>query len=99
MIRFFYANETVRVVDPEVAVQAARIFRFLRSNGVTVRKTIDSLIAARCIKDGMTLLHSDRDFEPFVTHLGLQVANGFERARPATTLRSQTPGSESNWTS
>jgi len=67
--------QTVRVVDPEIAVQAARNFRLLRLNGVTVRKTIDSLIAARCIKDGMILLHSDRDFEPFVTYLGLQVAN------------------------
>lgn len=67
--------QTVRVVDPEIAVQAARNFRLLRSNGVTVRKTIDSLIAARCIKDGMILLHSDRDFEPFVTYLGLQVAH------------------------
>jgi hypothetical protein len=37
-----------------------------------VRKTIDTLIATRCIEDGYTLLHSDRDFEPFVTHLGLQ---------------------------
>lgn len=67
--------QTVRVVDQEIAVQAARNFRLLRLNGVTVRKTIDSLIAARCIKDGMILLHSDRDFEPFVTYLGLQVAN------------------------
>jgi predicted nucleic acid-binding protein len=72
--RLLASFQTVRVVDPEVAVQAARNFRFLRLKGVTVRKTIDSLIAARCLKDGMTLLHSDRDFEPFVTHLGLQVA-------------------------
>jgi len=42
--------------------------------GITVRKTIDSIIATRCIESGLTLLHSDRDFLPFVEHLGLKVA-------------------------
>jgi hypothetical protein len=37
-----------------------------------VRATIDTLIATRCIEDGFSLLHSDRDFEPFVEHLGLK---------------------------
>lgn len=57
-----------------VAIQAARNFRTLRLIGITVRKTIDTLIATRCIKDDLELLFSDRDFEPFVTHLGLQSA-------------------------
>lgn len=55
----------------DVAVQAARNYRALRSLGVTVRKTIDTLIATRCIVDGHALLYSDRDFDPFVRHLGL----------------------------
>jgi predicted nucleic acid-binding protein len=55
-----------------VAVQAAEHYRFLRSLGVTVRKTIDVLIATRCIMSGLELLHSDRDFDPFVKHLGLK---------------------------
>lgn len=55
-----------------VAVQAARNFRALRKKGVTVRKTIDCIIATRCIMDDLTLLHSDRDFDPFVAHLGLR---------------------------
>ena len=55
-----------------VAVQAARNFRSLRGRGVTVRKTIDCIIATRCIMDDLTLLHSDRDFDPFITHLGLR---------------------------
>ncbi len=54
-----------------VALQAARNFRALRVLGVTVRKTIDTLIATRCIVDGVALLYSDRDFDPFVEHLGL----------------------------
>ncbi|OHC63779.1 MAG: twitching motility protein PilT [Rhodocyclales bacterium GWA2_65_20] len=58
----------------DIAVKAARNFRILRAKGITVRKTIDSLIATRCIEDGLTLLHNDRDFIPFHTHLGLRVA-------------------------
>ncbi len=54
-----------------VAIEAARNFRRLRTRGVTVRKTIDTLIATRCIVDDHALLHSDRDFDPFVAHLGL----------------------------
>ncbi len=57
----------------EVAIQAARNFRALRRLGVTVRKTIDAVIATRCIESGYDLLHSDRDFDPFVKHLGLRV--------------------------
>jgi predicted nucleic acid-binding protein len=60
----------------EVAIQAARNFRALRTRGVTVRKTIDSVIAARCIASGIALLYSDRDFDPFVQHLGLRSAMG-----------------------
>lgn len=56
----------------DVAVQAARNYRLLRTLGITVRKTIDSLIATRCILDGLELLHNDRDFDPFVKHLGLK---------------------------
>lgn len=56
----------------DIAVQAARNFRALRKLGVTVRKTIDTVIATRCIASGYDLLHSDRDFDPFVEHLGLR---------------------------
>ena len=56
----------------EIAIQAAKNYRKLRDLGITSRKTIDTVIATRCIVGGYTLLHSDRDFEPFVTHLGLR---------------------------
>lgn len=42
---------------------AAGLFRRARAAGVTVRKTLDLLIAAPCIRTGSTLLHADRDFE------------------------------------
>jgi len=57
----------------EIAIQAARNFRALRKLGVTVRKTIDTIIATRCIEGGHELLHNDRDFDPFARHLGLRV--------------------------
>jgi predicted nucleic acid-binding protein len=57
----------------EIAIQAARNFRALRQFGVTVRKTIDTVIATRCIEGGYRLLHNDRDFEPFAKYLGLRV--------------------------
>lgn len=57
-----------------IAVRAARNYRRLRALGVTVRKTIDTIIATRCIEDDLALLYSDRDFDPFVKHLGLRSA-------------------------
>jgi predicted nucleic acid-binding protein len=66
--------QTLTVIDiagQGIAIQAARNYRALRARGVTIRKTIDTLIATRCIEDGHALLYSDRDFDPFVEHLGL----------------------------
>jgi predicted nucleic acid-binding protein len=62
----------IELGGPEIAIQAAKNFRTLRRLGVTVRKTIDTVIATRCIESGYDLLHSDRDFDPFVRHLGLR---------------------------
>jgi predicted nucleic acid-binding protein len=66
--------QQVVVSNREVAVEAARNYRSLRGRGITIRKTIDALIATRCIMDGLPLLYSDRDFDPFVQHLGLRSA-------------------------
>ena len=65
------ALHMVGIAGPAVALEAARNYRRLRSRGVTIRKTIDTLIATRCILDGLPLLYGDRDFDPFVAHLGL----------------------------
>lgn len=65
------AFEFVELGGREIAIQAARNHRTLRAAGITVRKTIDSIIATWCIENGCRLLHHDRDFEPFVKHLGL----------------------------
>ena len=65
--------ESVELGGVGIAVQAAKNFRKLRELGVTVRKSIDTLIATRCIESGLELLHSDRDFDAFERHLGLRV--------------------------
>ena len=56
-----------------LAREAARNYRTLRSHGHTVRKTIDCLIATFCLRGEHSLLHRDRDFEPFERRLGLSV--------------------------
>ena len=63
----------VEMVNPALAVQSARNYRFLRQKGVTVRKTIDSLIATYCIENDHELLHNDNDFDGYEKHLGLRV--------------------------
>ncbi len=63
----------VELGGAEIAIQAARNFRALRRRGMTVRKTIDTIIATRCIESGYELLHDDRDFDAFGRHLGLRV--------------------------
>ena len=56
----------------KVAVQSAQNYRRLRKAGITVRKTIDLVIATFCILEGLILLHDDRDFDPMVSHFSLQ---------------------------
>ena len=57
----------------ELAVAAARNYRLLREQGLTVRTTIDCLIATFCLENGHSLLHRDRDFDVFERRLGLRV--------------------------
>ncbi|MFO8090178.1 MAG: PIN domain nuclease [Desulfatiglandaceae bacterium] len=61
-----------RIGGYNVAVQSAQNYRHLRKIGVTVRKTIDLVIATFCILEGLILLHDDRDFDPMVSHFSLQ---------------------------
>lgn len=56
-----------------VALEAASNYRRLREAGRTVRRTIDTLIATFCLLEGHSLLHRDRDYDPFEEVLGLNV--------------------------
>ncbi len=75
-------NEAKKIMDAleyrdfagrEIALQAAQNFRLLRKKGITVRKTIDVIIATFCIENGFELIHNDRDFDPMEEYLGLMV--------------------------
>jgi predicted nucleic acid-binding protein len=67
--------EKVEVAGFDVAIEAARNYRKLRTLGVTVRGTVDVLIATRCLTSGLRLLHDDRDFDVLEKHLALRVVN------------------------
>lgn len=64
----------VNMLDTTIALKSAANFRALRKKGITVRKTIDAIIATYCIENRLPLLHSDKDFRPFHKHLKLKNA-------------------------
>lgn len=51
--------------------KCAENYRALRKKGIPIRKTTDVIIASFCIEQSLPLLFLDRDFIPFVDHLGL----------------------------
>ena len=59
----------------ELATSAALNYRILRARGITIRRTLDCLIATFCLNNQHALLHNDRDFDPFERELGLQVVH------------------------
>ena len=65
---------TYELPGTSLAVKTADNYRALRKRGVTVRKTVDAIIATFCIERRIPLLYSDRDFDPFVKFLGLKPA-------------------------
>ena len=74
-VQLFKRSDFVIVGGYSVVVKAAENYITLRSKGITIRKTIDTIIATRCIMSGFKLLHNDRDFLPFEQHLGLRCIN------------------------
>ena len=68
------AFEHIDLAGYALAVKASENYRSLRAMGITIRRALDTFIATRCIEDGLTLLHADRDYLPFSQHFGLKVA-------------------------
>lgn len=52
---------------------AAELYRAARRHGVTIRKTLDCLIAAPCVRSGAPLLHADADFDRLATCTPLRI--------------------------
>jgi predicted nucleic acid-binding protein len=66
---------TFDMLGQKNAIAAAENYRILRKKGITVRKTLDCMIATFCIHNSHPLLFCDKDFQPFVEHLGLGVVD------------------------
>ena len=75
--------ERFELFGDEMVLPCAQNYRALRKKGITIRKTPDVIIATYCIQHSLPLLFSDRDFLPFVEHLGLIDAAAPESKRPA----------------
>lgn len=72
-LQAFDLYDQVTLGGRDAAVQSARNYRLLRAKGITVRSSLDCLIATFCIENDLLLLHNDRDYDPFQLHLGLRV--------------------------
>ena len=72
--KLFAELNTFELLGREMAIKSAENFRSLRKKGITIRKTADVIIASFCIEKKLPLLFSDRDFKPFVDHLGMREA-------------------------
>ena len=60
-------------MNRRIFLKAADMYRSLRRRGITIRKSVDCMIAAVSIEHGVALLHNDRDFDPMEMHCGLKV--------------------------
>jgi predicted nucleic acid-binding protein len=61
------------ICNEELAIKSAENFRYLRTKGITIRKTVDLIIGTFCIENEIELLHNDKDFELMGQHLNLKI--------------------------
>lgn len=65
-----------RLSDPlpsELFVAAADIYRQARRRGLTIRSTMDCIIAAIALDNGVTVWHRDRDYDHIAQFTNLKV--------------------------
>lgn len=68
------ALDQYELFGKDMIYRCADNYRELRKKGITIRATTDVIIATYCINNGIPLLFIDKDFKPFVEHLGLTSA-------------------------
>lgn len=71
--RHLRAFPILRLDGVDDFVLAAELYRGARREGVTIRKTLDCLIAAPCIRTGAPILHADKDFDLLATCSPLRI--------------------------
>jgi predicted nucleic acid-binding protein len=69
--RILHLFPSRNLCDPIVAEHAAENYRSLRKKGITIRATIDVIIATWCIRNGAMIIHNDRDLAVMEAELGL----------------------------
>ena len=60
-------------IDKELAIKCVENYRYLRKTGITIKSTVDLIIATYCIENNLILLHNDHDYDPIEEHLELKV--------------------------
>ena len=70
-----FSNLLYLPMTRETFLLAAHIYRSLRAQRITIRNSIDCMIAAVCIENKVALLHHDRDFDSISKHFDLKIAN------------------------
>lgn len=71
--RSMQRHPVVSLLEGDLPARAAAHYRSLTGRGITVRKTVDLIIATYCLERDHVLLHQDRDYSHFATYLGLRV--------------------------
>jgi predicted nucleic acid-binding protein len=74
--RHLRAFPILRLAELDDFVLAAGLYRAARRAGVTIRKTLDCLIAAPCVRTGVPLLHADADFDRLAACTPLRIWTG-----------------------
>ena len=70
--RGLLANLVFLPMSYSVYLSSAEIYRALRRKGITIRKSVDCMIAAVAIEHKIPLLHNDKDFIPIEKHFDLK---------------------------
>ena len=70
------ARATLLSIVPTDYDDAATLYRHCRRRGTTIRQLLDCLVAAVAIRNGVPVLHDDRDFDALARHTELQVHRG-----------------------
>lgn len=71
--RHLRAFPILRLEDIDDFARAAELYRKARRTGITIRKTLDCLIAAPCVRDGVPILHADDDFDRLASCSELEI--------------------------
>lgn len=61
--KYFLLFPIYSLSSPDSYIQAARIYRLCRQRGITIRNTMDCLIAQTALENDLVLLHDDSDFD------------------------------------